>query len=443
MAEKWFETYRPKQLKEIIGNTEIVLQINKLLKKNNLKPIIISGDQGIGKRVIIKLILEKNNYYYDWFKSCDKKEENVFSDIENIISKQNARRHYFHDNKKYALIIDDVENITTEKEKKLIINLLDHKNEFPIIFISSLEYNKFVKKIETYTTSLKLSKPTKKELTVLLKTIIKNEKISLDSSLFTKILNFVQRDVRKLIIVLYDLKMSYGERCISKKNIKDFISHSHKKNLEIDLFTVTKSIINKYHDLHKCKEYYKTCSSQIPTMIYENYHNSIGFTQKKYDLKNVSTIKNVLSSISTSDVIDRQIHENQRWNLFNQYIFYSCSRPSYLVNKYKNKETNYRMNIAFDNSAKTIKGNQDKIMKLQKCMNSNNFRHTTIDDALRVNNMIYKLFKKNKINKIAEIMNHYKIDFALMKSLLNIDKTQGQIKLTNNAKLKKIQKKLV
>lgn len=444
MAEKWFEKYRPKQLKEIVGNTEIILQINKLLKNNKFKPIILSGDQGIGKRVIIKIILENNNYYYDWFKSCDKKEENTFSNIENIISKQNSRRHYFKDNKNYALIIDDVENITTEKEKKLILNLLDHKNKFPVIFISSLEYNKFVKKIETYSTLYKLKKPTKRELIVLLKRIIKNENLGLDSVLFTKVLNFVQGDVRKLVIVLYDLKMSYGERCISKENIKDFINHSHRKNLEIDLFTVTKRIINKYHNLDQCREYYKTCSSQIPAMIYENYHNSISFSQKKYDLKNVSTVKNVLASISTSDIIDKQIHENQKWILFNQYIYYSCSRPSYLVNKYKNKDLGYRMNIAFDNSTKTKKSNQEKIKKLQKCINSSDFsKHITIDDALRINNMIYKLFKKNKINKIAEIMNHYKIDFALMKSLLNIDKTLDQIKLTNNAKLKKIKQKIV
>ena len=443
MAEEWFEKYRPKQLKEIVGNTEIILQVNKLIKNKNNK-FIISGDNGVGKRVITKLILDINNFYYDWFKNCDKKEEAMLGDIENIISKQNSRRCYFKDNKEYALVIDDVEKITTEKEKKMIIALLEHKNKFPIILITSLGYSKFVKKLEKYVTTFKLKKPTKRELLKLLMKIVKNEKLNIDSSLYGKILNFVQGDVRKLVIVLYDLKISYEEKCITKEDIKDFIAHSHRKNMEIDLFSVTKRIINKRHDLDKCKEYYKTCSSQIPPMIYENYHNSISFSQKKHDFKNVSTIKNVLSSISKSDVIDQQIHENQKWILFNQYIYYSCSRPSYLMNKYNNRCSGYRMNIAFDTSTKTKKSNEEKIKKLQECINSKNVsKNISMDDAININNMILKLFKKNKLNKIAEILNNYGIGFSLMKSLLNIDKTKDQIKLTNNAKLKKLKLKLV
>ena len=60
--------YEPKSLKDIIGNTKTVLQIDnwiKNFKKEENKSIIINGNHGIGKTMMIKLILKLNDYYYD------------------------------------------------------------------------------------------------------------------------------------------------------------------------------------------------------------------------------------------------------------------------------------------------------------------------------------------------------------------------------------------
>lgn len=63
MSNIWIEKYSPKNIKDIIGNNNTILKINYFLKnfsvqKNN--SIIVSGNHGVGKGMIIKLLLESN-----------------------------------------------------------------------------------------------------------------------------------------------------------------------------------------------------------------------------------------------------------------------------------------------------------------------------------------------------------------------------------------------
>ena len=62
MSNIWLEKYSPKNIKEIIGNNNTILKLNhffKSFKNNSNSSIIISGNHGVGKGMIVKLLLSK------------------------------------------------------------------------------------------------------------------------------------------------------------------------------------------------------------------------------------------------------------------------------------------------------------------------------------------------------------------------------------------------
>ena len=61
----WINKYKPMVISDIIGNKEQINIFKKWLtdiKINKCQSILISGNQGLGKTLTIKLILEENNY---------------------------------------------------------------------------------------------------------------------------------------------------------------------------------------------------------------------------------------------------------------------------------------------------------------------------------------------------------------------------------------------
>ena len=103
MSNKWIEKYSPKNIKEIIGNNNTILKINYFLKKFNeqeKKSIIVSGNHGVGKGMIIKLLLESNDFYYKWLGYKDEKNKDMLDDIQNGLTGENIRNSLINDKRK-------------------------------------------------------------------------------------------------------------------------------------------------------------------------------------------------------------------------------------------------------------------------------------------------------------------------------------------------------
>jgi Cdc6-like AAA superfamily ATPase len=79
----WITKYKPSNINEIYGNTEQINFIKKNLLNNSNKTFIISGNEGIGKTLIIKLILEELKYNIDIIYPNDIKLMRVTTDFMN------------------------------------------------------------------------------------------------------------------------------------------------------------------------------------------------------------------------------------------------------------------------------------------------------------------------------------------------------------------------
>jgi len=127
MCDKWIDKYKPKKIKDIIGNSNSILKINHWLsnfKNENNSSIVISGYHGVGKNLITKILLENNNFYYKWLDYKDEKAKNLFEDLVNCFTGATLENFFTKEKKKFALIINDIEKITLKNEKSRIKELV-------------------------------------------------------------------------------------------------------------------------------------------------------------------------------------------------------------------------------------------------------------------------------------------------------------------------------
>jgi len=80
----WINKYKPVNLKQIIGNCVQIDTFKKWLtdlSNNKNQSIIISGNQGLGKTLTIKLILENLNYIVRIINPNEIKDHRILDDF--------------------------------------------------------------------------------------------------------------------------------------------------------------------------------------------------------------------------------------------------------------------------------------------------------------------------------------------------------------------------
>jgi len=442
MSNKWIKKYSPKNIKEIIGNNNNILKINFFLKKFDKQKnnsILISGNHGIGKGMIVKLLLQKNNYYYKWLGYKDEKNKNILEDIQNSFIGENIRNYYIKDNKKFALIIDDIEKITLKSEKKRIVELVKNNNIkklFPIIFISNLQHNKLLTDILSYSNEYKIYGPNNNDIMILLNRIIERENINIsDEKCKLLIIKFAQNDIRRLISILYDIRNSFDDE-INKNNINHYLMTSMKKNKDISLFDATKILVNEYTNINNCISLYKVDKVLVPLTIHENFYKSLlGRYNDNYKILN--TMKHVTDSISKGDVIETNIYTDQNWFLHDIHGFFTCAKTSYNINKHKPKYKKnaipyYHLNFSSDLNQTSLKNiNKKQITNLQAKFPDKSFK-----DIICLNKIFYNLIKDERIEDIYNIIKPYNKNIKTVETFIKIDKSLPKITISQKNKKK-------
>jgi len=437
MAYLWLKKYQPTQLNDFINNNKIIIEIDDWIKNYNneeFSSCIVCGSHGIGKTTIVKLILELNNYYFDWLSYSDSKSLDHFDDIENNNSRINNRNFFINDKKKYALVIDDIEKITLKREKKRILELtkrnINNKN-FPIIFISNIHHNKLINDIKKISLCYNLFNPNIDEMKILFNKIIKNENININcNKTIKKIIKNSQNDTRRLLLILYDLKLTFNDELITYNNYNFFFKNTQIKDKDISLFDATIQLYKKYKNISQCNKYYNVDKVLIPLTLYENYYLILF---NKTNKNQINKLKKISTSFSYGDIVETIIYTEQKWHLHNIHSFYSCINTTFLLNKNittKNNITKKNIKFSSDLNQTSIKNiNKKNFFNLQKI-----FKKYSLQDILQINNIIYKLLEKNDIDKIYQLLKSYDVKLPVLETILKIDKSKEKIVLTHKNK---------
>jgi hypothetical protein len=470
----WINKYKPIIISDIIGNKEQINIFKKWLcdiKINKCQSILISGNQGLGKTLTIKLILEENNYIVRIINPNDIKDHRIYDDfndyynfINSIYSKINFKNNK---NTKIALIFDETENITLTSEKKYVMDIYKNNNKlksFPLIFISNNQHSKLLNDLKKNCLEINFKFPSKFELSKLIFNILDKENIKLENNidpdiLLNKIIIFSQFDIRRLINILQELSYHLINNTITNNNIDEFIEKSRKKNIDIGLFESTEKILNNYLDYETIIKLYESEKVLLPLMIHENYLKKI--LSVKLDLNNkldedetqlycnnncnnnwnniIYNIVKISDSLSRGDNIETSIYTDQNWYLQTIHGFYTCINTSFWINKNnynlikKNKTSQHKLlgecpkininNIKFsaDLNKTSLKNiNRKNILNLSKIIDNKSNQ-----EILMLNKICNYFIENNQEKKLINKLNGYNKDITIkeIELCLKIDKT--------------------
>ena len=430
----WVNKYKPESVNQIIGNQQQInnfkLWITNLTTTKN-QGTVISGNQGLGKTLTIKLILEELGYIPRIINPNEIKDHRIyddFNDYYNFVNSIYSKIQFSKNkNKKIALIFDETENITLTSEKKYIMDIYKENNKlksFPLIFISNNQHSKLLNDLKKGCHEIVFTNPTSNELKYLINKICINENLIFESDiLIDKLIKFAQNDVRRLINLLQELSYHINNNKITEANINEFIDKSREKNIDVGLFDSTERILNNYLDYETIIKLYESEKVLLPLMIHENYLKKILNKSKDTWQNIIYNIVKVSDSISRGDNIETSIYTDQNWYLQNIHGFYTCLNTSYWINK---NNTHYQIkneDIKFSSdlnktSLKNI--NRKNIVNLSKIINNKSNQ-----EILMLNKICNHLIEENNEAELIKILNGYgkEISIKEIELCLKIDKT--------------------
>ena len=130
-----------------------------------------------------------------------------------------------NNNQKRAIVIDNIESISSTVEKTFITQLIKLNQVgwyLPIIFIGNNKHNKIINFIKKTSYEIEIFYPAISDLTLLLYKIADKENIKFtDESLCLKIINHSNKDIRTLIEHIISLKNIYKDKVITTTDIDE------------------------------------------------------------------------------------------------------------------------------------------------------------------------------------------------------------------------------
>jgi len=445
MNNLWVNKYKPKNLDEIYGNKNQIKRIKEwLVNIDNSKSmsLIISGNHGIGKTISIKYILESLDYNVKTILPDEIKQYRNNDDFKDFYNYNNSIKNKLKfTNKTYSnklsMIFDETESISLTSEKKFIIEIFKINNKkkmFPLIFICNNQHSKLLNDLKKNCEEIKFLPPSNMEIKMLINKIATNEGLSFkNNEVIEKLIDFSQKDIRKLINLLQELNFHYNNIEINIEKFENFIQLSKEKHNDLGLFETTLELINKEMVYNDINQLYENDKVLLPLMIHENYPKRVLTKSKLSNDKVIDQIYEISNSISLGDIVETSIYTDQNWFLQKIHCFFSCVYTNYWINNSDSKSLILSdIKFSSDLNKTSLKNiNKKNINNLIKLL-----PNKSLQDILYINRISNYLILNNKEEILINILKSYDDNFDIkdLELCLKIDKTFDFIKLNSKDK---------
>jgi len=421
---------------EIIINDKIIN--DKIINDPNKSCLLITGTYGSGKTSTVISILNYLQYkIYQLNYSKISNFKNVDELIEKtIFNKSITSRLNNVGVEKKILVIDNIESLTSNNEKELIINLIKYNETkwvFPIILISNNKHNKLLYLIKKISYEIKIPVPSKEILENILCKICMEENIRLsDEKVLSKIIEYAQNDIRGLITMLQSIKNIYGTKLFTLETFNEFSKSFKMKDIDYHIYDGTQKFFFGYDNINNIIRLFEMEKTVMPLMIQQHY---IDYLKNN----NINDINKISKMIAYGDIVENYIYDNNIYDIRDIQSFFQCVYPSYtLTNKLNPKRQNYnnfstRFSYPCDLNKTSI-----RFINYTKNISQSNkvFKNMEINDYLYLNKIVRGLIYSNKLSMCNEYLDGYNCSIQILESVLKIDKING-IKYNITTKLKK------
>lgn len=418
------------ELSDEVDKSCITKNIKKKKNENECSCMIVLGNHGTGKTCTVLSILEDLKYdvqLINLSKMCSLKKIN--EQVDKITKGKNILKILNEKPKKQnAIVIDGIGSVTSQVEKNFIFTILKHneKNwDCPIIFISDNKHNKVLNTLKSNTYIVYFDNPTHILLKELLAKVTNNENMAFETlQVVDGIIEHCQKDYRRLLQILQNLKSSYGTK-ITAKHFDEYCTISKKKDVDVDIFNAVAQLMTSYQGIDECMRLYESEKVIVPLMMHQNfiqYINKFMFNKQKA----LQLANNIAESIAFGDFMENYIFNGQNWSMQDIHGFYTCVQPSFELCSSGIKKTSYDILIDKEHLCAFPQDlNRTSIKQINKknITNSNTcLKNFDINDFVNAHMLIKKLIEKDKLKECADLFKGYNVKIENIESILKIDK---------------------
>ena len=281
--------YRPKKIDDFVGNKNIIQPFIKWLlewestnKKN--KCALVSGLTGIGKSLLVELILNKHDYNIINLSLEDERDKDYMNNIIKPILKTKKT----FDGQENVLVVSEID---AGGDYGFISSLTEciKETKIPIICICNDRFNQSIKPILNYCFDIKMTKSSYQDVYRLLYKIVVTEKIKIKEQELKELYEQSNGDIRFIINTL-----QFGMRK-SKKNIQSS-----------NIFETTGKLLSMDETIDSKYDTYWLSNDLHPLMVQENYINNI--LSINNEVKRLDNLAYSSHALSDADLFETQVN---------------------------------------------------------------------------------------------------------------------------------------
>ncbi|GFP89460.1 replication factor c subunit 1 [Phtheirospermum japonicum] len=382
----WNEKYRPKDLKEIVGNQSMVKQLQDWLvnwndqflntgkktkgKKQNdsgaKKAVLLSGMPGIGKTTSAKLVSKMLGFQTIEVNASDSRGKadakiekgiggSTSNSIKELVSNQSLSLNLkSSQHPKTVLIMDEVDGMSAGDRGGVADLIASIKmSKIPIICICNDRYSQKLKSLVNHCLLLNFPKPRKQQMAKRLAEIAKLEGLQANEIALEELAERVNGDIRMALNQLQYMSLSMS--VVKFDDIKQRLQNSSKDE-DISPFTAVDKLFGFNAGKLRMDERIDLSMSDpdlVPLIIqlvhemihaFENLRQFILLFQENYinyrpsgagkddnEMKRMSLIARAAESIGDGDIVNVQIRRYRQWQLSQTSCLASCIIPAALL----------------------------------------------------------------------------------------------------------------
>jgi replication factor C subunit 3/5 len=316
----WIEKYRPSNIDDIIGQSEIINCLKKLIENESLPHFLFYGNPGTGKTstiLALSRIIYGNKFNLMVLK-LDASDDRGINTVRDQIKGFAERENMFNSGVK-LIILDEADSMTYDAQFALRRIIEKYSDTTRFCLICNFE-NKIIPAIKSRCANFRFNTINKDNYISYLEKICKNEKIKYDNSGLETVYFLSNGDLRKGINLLQSISMNINFK--NNKNIKNnkildeklcykIAGYPSKKDITKIITILINKNINFKDSLTKLEKYFdnginvSVFINMIFKQIFLNHRNIDNFSKIISDLADLEArvVKSTFSNIFIPAVI--------------------------------------------------------------------------------------------------------------------------------------------
>lgn len=288
--------YRPKKYENFIGNKPIIQSLIQWLLdwdvNKKTKCALISGLCGIGKSLLVELVLKKIDYNVMNLELNESRDK----DFMNTNIKPFIRTFKTFSKQENVLVVSDIDSGNDYGFISTLIECIK-ETQIPVICICDNRFDQSIKSVLPYCVDMKMKKPTYQEVYPLMYDIVMKEKIRVKESQIKNLYEQSKGDIR---FMLNTLQLGFNFNNTKTNYVKKQVQSSNIFETTGKLLSMDESIESKY-------ETYWLSNDLHTLMVQENYiNNALGSgNDVNRKLQNISYAADALSDV---DLFDKMVN---------------------------------------------------------------------------------------------------------------------------------------